>query len=237
MPRSGPGAADRELIGQLAAPGLVVSVAQLERWRRAGLLPRNARDWPGRGRGSVSRLAPETVEIAAALARHARQGRDLRLAVLGWFAEGGLSDVLDTVVPEPPEQAVLDALKWVTAASPWYQLFVQARAARTETQKDQFYAAASAAAIALPATVEGIDPAAMRAALLVGQEPELDVLPVRASVIQLLAAIGMGYEEVGADVLAEAFSGSGLFPPVSSWFWEQWLALPGPGSVTWWRPT
>ncbi len=108
MPRSGPGAADRELIGQLAARGLVVSVAQLERWRRAGLLPRHARDWPGRGRGSVSRLDPETVEIAAALARHARQGRDLRLAVLGWFAEAGLSEALDTVVPEPPEQAVLD---------------------------------------------------------------------------------------------------------------------------------
>jgi hypothetical protein len=123
MPRGGPGAADRELIGQLAARGLVVSVAQLERWRRAGLLPRHARDWPGRGRGSVSRLDPETVEIAAALARHVRQGRDLRLAVLGWFAEAGLSEVLDTVVPEPPEQAVLDTLEWVIAASPWYQLF------------------------------------------------------------------------------------------------------------------
>jgi hypothetical protein len=224
MPRGGPGAADRELIGQLAARGLVVSVAQLERWRRAGLLPRHARDWPGRGRGSVSRLDPETVEIAAALARHARQGRDLRLAVLGWFAEAGLSEVLDTVVPEPPERVVLDALEWVTGASPWYQLFAQARAAQTEAQKDDFYTAAGEAVTALPPTAERFDPGAIRAALLSGREPELDMLPVRDSLIQLLAAIGMGYEEVGADVLAEAFSGSGLGPAVSAWFWEQWLA-------------
>jgi hypothetical protein len=91
----------------------------------------------------VSLLAPETVEIAAALARHARQGRDLRLAVLGWFAESGLSEVLDTVVPEPPEPAVLDALAWMTTASPWYQLFALARAAQTEAQKDAFYTACS----------------------------------------------------------------------------------------------
>ena len=87
MPRSGPGAADRELVSQLAARGLAVSAAQLERWRRGGLLPGNSREWPGRGRGSVSRPVPEAAEIAAALARHARQGRDLRLAVLDWFAE------------------------------------------------------------------------------------------------------------------------------------------------------
>ena len=223
MPRSGPGAADRELISQLAARGLAVSAAQLERWRHAGLLPGNARDWPGRGQGSVSRLPPETAEIAAALARHARQGRDLRLAVLGWFAEAGLADVLDTVVPEPPHQAVLAALEHVTAASPWYRLFTQARAALTETQKDEFYAAAGAAATALPATAERFDPAAVRAALLAGQEPEPEVAPVRDSVIQLLAATGMGYAEIGADALAEATGGSGLFPPISSAFWEQWL--------------
>ncbi len=223
MPRSGPGTADRELISQLAARGLAVSAAQLERWRRAGLLPGNVREWPGRGRGSVSRLAPEAVEIAAALARHARQGRDLQLAVLGWFAEAGLGGVLDATVPEPPEQAVLAALEHVTAASPWYLLFTQARAALTETQKDEFYAAAGAAATALPATAERFDAAAVRAALLTGQEPEPEVVLVRDSVIQLLAATGMGYAEIGADALAEAADGSGLFPPVSSCSWEQWL--------------
>ena len=47
---------------------------------------------------------------------------------------------------------------------------------------------------------------------------------MRDSLIQLLAAIGMGYPEIGADVLAEATSGSGLFPAISAGFWEQWLA-------------
>jgi hypothetical protein len=224
MPRSGPGAADRELISQLAARGLEVSAAQLERWRRASLLPANARDRPGRGRGSVSRLAPETTEIAAALAQHARQGRDLRLAVLGWFAEAGLADVLDTTVPEPPEQAVLAALEHVTTASPWYRLFTQARAAKTETQQDDFYTAAVDAAAALPATAERFDPATVRAALLTGQRPQPEALPVRDSMVQLLAATGMGHAEVGANLLAEAVSGSGLFPPVSAAACEQWLA-------------
>lgn len=60
-----------ELIERLAARELVVSVAQLERWRRAGLLPPHPRRWPGRGQGSVSVLEERTVEVAAALAQHA----------------------------------------------------------------------------------------------------------------------------------------------------------------------
>ena len=35
--------------------------------------------------------------------------------------------MLDAVVPEPSEQAVLAALEHVTAASPWYRLVTQAR--------------------------------------------------------------------------------------------------------------
>jgi hypothetical protein len=132
--------------------------------------------------------------------------------------------VLDTAVPEPPDQAALAALEHATTASPWYRLFTQARAAQTETQKDDFYAAASAAATALPATAERFDAAALRAALLTGREPEPEeVLPVRDSLIQLLAATGMGYAEIGADALAEAVSGSGLLPPISPAFCEQWL--------------
>jgi hypothetical protein len=61
-----------ELIGCLAALGITVSPALLERWRRLGLLPRHTRAWLGRGRGSVSVLAEETVAVAAVLGRHAR---------------------------------------------------------------------------------------------------------------------------------------------------------------------
>jgi hypothetical protein len=144
--------------------------------------------------------------------------------VLGWFAEAGLADVLDTVVSEPPDQAVLAALEWVVTASPWYELLTKARAAQTDAQKDDFYVAADESVTALPATAERFDPGAIRAALLSGREPELEVLPVRNSVIQLLAATGMGHGEIGADLLAEALADSGLFPPVSPEFCEEWLA-------------
>src|SRR5215472_4095317 len=139
MPRSGPGAADRELLTQLAERELTVSLAQLERWRSAGLLPRNTRHGCGRGRGSVSAPAHAAVEIAAALATHSRQGRDLRLAVVDWFAEAGRVMPGDQVVPEPPHGAVRAALEWITASSPSYRLLQVARSARTEAQIDAFY--------------------------------------------------------------------------------------------------
>src|ERR1700722_9949690 len=101
MPRSGPGAADRELLARLSERDLTVSVAQLERWRGAGLLPRNTRHGRGCGQGSVSDPAHATVEIAAALATHARQGRDMRLAVVDWFAATGRGIPGDPVIPEP----------------------------------------------------------------------------------------------------------------------------------------
>jgi hypothetical protein len=84
----------------------------------------------------------------------------------GWLSSAGslrlgLADALDMAVPEPPEHAVLAALEHVTTASPWYRLFTQAREALTETQQDDFYAAAGEAATALlPAAAEQFDDAA-----------------------------------------------------------------------------
>jgi hypothetical protein len=54
---------------------------------------RAARGRPGHGSASV--LTPATVEIAAALARHAGQGRDLRVAIVAWFFEAGRPVALD----------------------------------------------------------------------------------------------------------------------------------------------
>jgi hypothetical protein len=65
MPRNADSAADRELTARLASRGLTGSSPRYERWRRAGLLPRHERHGAGQGRGSVSVLAPATVEIAA----------------------------------------------------------------------------------------------------------------------------------------------------------------------------
>jgi len=171
MPRSGPGAADRELIAQLAARDLTVSPAQLERWRCAGLLPRNTRHGRGRGQGSASALSPGAVEIAAALAVHARQGRDLRLAVVDWFAEAGRGMHGDPGVPEPPDAAVRAAVEWMIASSPSYRLLQLARSALTEPQVDAFYEAAGKAIGRTPVP-SAFDPAAVRNALLTGNDPE-----------------------------------------------------------------
>ena len=75
MPRNSVSAADAAIIAAVAARGATVSATQLERWRTAGLLPRNVRHGSGRGRGSVSEPAPGAVDRAYALAQGARQGR------------------------------------------------------------------------------------------------------------------------------------------------------------------
>lgn len=140
-----PSAADAELIERLEALGVRVSAAQLERWRGVGLLPGHARRWLGRGRGSVSVLAEDTVAVAAALGRHARPGRDLRWTVIAWYAEAGLpAGPGELVVPEPPWLAVHEALVWATARSNTRRLMGQARAADGEDEdaQDAFYAEA-----------------------------------------------------------------------------------------------
>lgn len=81
----------------------------------------------GRPRSGTPRSPREAAETAAALARHARQGHDLRLAVLSWFTVADLADVLDREFPSRRIRPVLAALEHVTAASPWYRLFTQAR--------------------------------------------------------------------------------------------------------------
>jgi hypothetical protein len=216
MARTGPSAADRQIISQLAERDLSVSPAQLERWRQARLLPRNSRHGRGRGRGSVSGAAPEAAEVAAALARHARQGRDLRWVAIDWFAEAGMKvRPAEPVVPEPPFTAVRSALKWIIARSPDYRLLKLGRAARTDQEQDDFYQAAGRAMRSV-AMAPALDVTAAREALGSRQEIPDEAFrkgpEVRSALIQLTAATTMGYEEVGAGALAEAFAESGMIP-------------------------
>jgi hypothetical protein len=220
MARTGPSAADLQLIGQLGARDLSVSTAQLERWRHAGLLPRNSRRGCGRGQGSVSEASPEAVEIAAALSRHTRQGRDLRLAIIDWFADAGTPPMSgEMAVPEPPYAAVRSALMWLLATDRAYQLFQQARSARTEAELDNFYAAADAVLPRSMSPAASFDPAVIREALLTGRDaPDGTVKSgqqVRSAIIQLIAAVGTGYGEVTADLLAKAMADIGLVPQMS----------------------
>lgn len=205
---------------------MVVSALRLESWRRAGLLPRHRRRGLGRGRGSVvDALDPVVVESAAALGLHARQGRDSRLAVLNWFAEAGrprLPGSAEAVVPEPPAAAVREAVLWALRRSASMRLLEVARraAGAGEQGQDALYAAVGEMLAERPYR-GAVHPAVVRAALEAGEDvPEGSA--VFAGVVHLVAAIGLGVEEVGVDALAESFAALGMFG-LSVQDWEQML--------------
>lgn len=205
-----PGGADRELIGRLAALGVVVSGAQLERWRAAGLLPRHGRRWLGRGRGSVSVLAEETVAVAAALGRHARPGRDLRWTVIAWYAGAGLPAAPgELAVPEPPWPAVREALVWAMSRSHAQRLVVQARTAGGggEEAQDAFYAEAGRVVGRGPAGLPHPEEVRRRVVEDPGGAWEGSYeRGRRRAAVHLAAAAGMGAGEVGGEMLVEALA-------------------------------
>ncbi|GGT02639.1 hypothetical protein GCM10010206_76560 [Streptomyces cinerochromogenes] len=190
-----------------------MTASQLEGWRRAGLLPRHRRRGLGRGRGSVVDTVDRVVvESAAALARHLRQGRDRRLAVLEWFAEAGLPVRPGAApVPEPPIGAVRDALVWVLERSVSQRLVAFARsvAGAGEEGQDALYEVAGR----LMKPYRGAaNPALVRAALEAGGDVPVEAEgPDSRSMVHLVAAIGFGAQEVGADALAQALAASGMF--------------------------
>jgi hypothetical protein len=198
--------ADQELIERLAARELVVSAAQLERWRRAGLLPSHPRRWPGRGQGSVSVLEEQTVDVAAALAKHARQGRDLRWTVLAWYAKAGLPQLPGRpAVPEPQWPAVREALLWAEGRSLVQRLLDQARQAHTDAAQDAFYASADRV---LSRTGGGLpDPDQTRQALLTNTDLPRSRWAGRARLlVHVIAASGIGADELGGQAVAAALA-------------------------------
>jgi hypothetical protein len=110
-------------------------------------------------------------------------------------------------VPEPPAARVRAALAWIISSSQEYRLLQRARAARTEEDVDAFYQAASHAV--QPVTMAPhFDADAVREALASHRDIPDNAFrsgpKVRSGLIQLIAAAGIGYEEVGAGIMAEA---------------------------------
>lgn len=226
MARGAPSPADLQVVRELAAWDVVVTPSQLESWRRAGLLPRHRRRGLGRGRGSVvDAVDPLVVESAAALARHLRQGRDRRLAVLAWFAEAGTPPVRPGAsrVPEPPVAAVREALVWALQRSASQRLveFARSAAGAGEEGQDAWYAAAGR----LMGSYRGrANPALVRAALEAGGDVPAEAGgPDGRSMVHVAAAIGLGAQEVGADALAEGFAAFGMFGLTA----EDWAQMLG----------
>jgi hypothetical protein len=205
VPRNAASRADRQLTALLAACGLSGSTARYERWRHAGLLPPHERHGAGRGRGSTSALDPDIVDIAAVLARHAGQGRDLRISVIAWFLEAGRASA-----PEPPGPAVTAALTWAVRSASPYQLVQRVRTAVTAAGKDMPGADAPDEAGLAPGPPAGLDIGAVRAALTARG----DLLAARLRFWDLdLPA----FTDAFADLLADV----GLFPFLTS---PQWRA-------------
>jgi hypothetical protein len=169
----------------------------------------------------VAEVRGEHVAVAAALARHIAQGRDLRWAVLDWFR---VSAVHQLAEPKPPMVAVREALVWALERLPVMRLLSMAAQARTEGQIDAFYLYAEERCRQWGRPYF-IDPEAMRQYLLAGQDvPDGRAGPSTGrALIQLGAAAGLGGEGVGADVLADALAGSTLMPEVSRETWEEVL--------------
>ncbi|MEV8346422.1 hypothetical protein ACFRKD_08455 [Streptomyces niveus] len=225
MARGAPSPADLQVIRELAARGVVVTVSQLESWRRAGLLPRHRRRGLGRGRGTVvEAVDPVVVERAAALARHLRQGRDRRLAVLDWFAEAGMAVRPGAVqVPEPPIGAVRQALVWVLERSVSHRLVEFARSAAGTGEEGQDALYANAGRLVAPRR-GAANPTLVRAALEAGEDVPVETEgPDSRNMVHVVAAIGLGVEEVGADALAEAFAAFGMFGLTA----EDWAQMLG----------
>ncbi|MDI1454437.1 hypothetical protein NHG22_11555, partial [Streptomyces sp. ATE26] len=114
-------------------------------------------------------------------------------------------------VPEPPVAAVREALVWVLQRSASQRLveFARSTAGAGEEGQDALYAAAGRL---MGAYRGAANPALVRAALEAGGErpAEAEGQDFR-SMVHLVAAIGLGAQEVGADALAEAFAASGMF--------------------------
>lgn len=213
MTRDDTSSADLELLRLLHDRDLAVSAAQLERWRRAGLLPRHARKALGRGRGSTSVLAPRTVEIADVLARCSGQGKDLRAAVLAWYMRVGTPGAHSRQpVPEPPFESVRDALVWALRGSPVQRLIAQARRARDDTDTDVLYADAEKYLVRSPGPFG--HPGRMREALL---DSSQDIQPPprggQRSMVNLIAPLGLPQGEVSGESVAQAMTASRLLLP------------------------
>lgn len=212
MTRTAATGADLDLLQLLAERGLDVSVAQLERWRRSGLLPRHARRGLGRGLGSVAVLDPATVEIADVLARNSSQGQDLRVTVLAWYMRAGTpGGHTREPVPEPPFDAVRAALVWALRRDPVRRLIEQAHQVRNETDADDLYTAADKFLARSRGPVG--HPGRMREALLSSTE---DMQPPprggQRNMVHLIAALGLPPGEVDGETYAHAMAGTGMFP-------------------------
>jgi hypothetical protein len=103
VPTHRPTEADERLCNELAnGHGLIVTVRQLQQWRRLGIIPAPRVKHLGRGKGTRSIYPPGAADRVAEVAALVRQTGTLHTVVLGLFGTGRL----------PTERAVRAAYSW-----------------------------------------------------------------------------------------------------------------------------
>ncbi|WP_410636440.1 hypothetical protein [Amycolatopsis sp. cmx-4-83] len=133
----------------------------------------------------------------------------MRFAVVDWFADAGRPALNGTPVPEPPDDAVRDALTWVLEGDPFYSLLRGARSARTDEDRDEVYRVIDDFVERHGALERPLDPALVRSALLAGDDlPDGAGTPdeLRSATIQLTAATAWGMDELGSDLYFAVFA-------------------------------
>lgn len=84
-----------------------------------------------------------------------------------------------------------------------------------------------------PAAAGVFDPSAVREALLSGRDAHPAPGRTRTDLVYLLAAMGQGVEEVGAEVFADGMTASGLFPQLTAQQWRELMIEAEACHVTW----
>ena len=165
---------------------------------------------PGRGAARSRRWPPQTVEIAAALARHAVQGRDLRAVSSHGSSKPGLA-AGPARRPRATGRGGDRGAAWAVRTEPGTACCSaparrSPRRRRTTSTRQRRSRPAGTAGRRRIRPVGGARSAARR--------PGRPTLPPAgpADLVHLVAAIGMGVEEVGAEAFADAITASGLFP-------------------------
>jgi hypothetical protein len=101
-----------------------------------------------------------------------------------------------------------------------YRMLQRARSAVTEAQRDEFYATAAGQARRTAGAASMFDPSVVREALIAGRDIDLPSGGAPTDLVHLVAAIGLGVEEVGAEAFADAIIATGSYPQMSAQEWR-----------------
>lgn len=218
MPRTPPSAADAAMLDVARSYGFDVSPAQVERWRRFGVLERNHRVGRGQGRGSTSTAPDGAAEAAAAMARFSGQGQSRNMALLRWFGHVGLplNAAKSAAVPEPPIDPVRSAMIWFDRRSLASRLaaLTQSTSTGADERADKAYELVQQL-IARARLTDPLLSDRMRSIVLTDRDlpgERRRVQTARDAAVHALVAHHVGLDTVGPGLVVDSLGSLGVLP-------------------------